>query len=114
MGLWGELTGKDAMQKVESFHEEMERVYGAFATRMIEILDKQERIQRRHAWIKDVQKLTEERLGRAEDLCIRLERSELGGMVADQEALESSLFKTRIAVAVLGVVAVASLVLALF
>ena len=44
MGWYGDITGKNALAKMDLAAAEMEQVYAAFATRMIEILDKEERL----------------------------------------------------------------------
>ncbi len=51
------ITGKTALEKMDQTAVEMEQVYAAFATRMIEILDKEERLDK-------AQRLLNERLDR--------------------------------------------------
>jgi biotin-(acetyl-CoA carboxylase) ligase len=57
MEFFNNITGKNALEKMDHTAAEMEQVYAAFATRMIEILDKEERLD-------IAQKQLDERLSR--------------------------------------------------
>lgn len=54
MGFIDNLTGKEALEAMNRNIGEMEQVYAAFATRMIEILDKEERLDRSIAELKQI------------------------------------------------------------
>jgi chromosome segregation ATPase len=41
----GSITGRDALARMDATAQEMERVYVAFATRILEVLDKEERLR---------------------------------------------------------------------
>lgn len=53
MGMMDAVTGKRALERMEATAAEMERVYTAFATRMVEILDKEERLRGTAARLED-------------------------------------------------------------